>query len=87
MLAWLSSSLITASSSASSVSNNPPLASKQLEYRMLSSVSRNAASAASSSLCTLCVPQMKRTDAMPKPYRARPSRAAATSRGSSASPR
>ncbi len=65
MLAWLSSSLTTASSSPSNVSKRPPFASKQLEYRMQSSVFRNAQSAASSRLCTSCVPQMKRTEAMP----------------------
>jgi hypothetical protein len=42
---------------------------------------------ASSCLCTDCVPQMKRTDAMPKPSSARPSWAALTRRGSLASPR
>jgi hypothetical protein len=43
-------SLITASFSPSKVSNKPPLASKQLEYRMASSVPRKVDSAASSSL-------------------------------------
>ena len=36
-------------------------------YRMAASVPRNAASAPSSAVWTLCVPQMKRTDANPKP--------------------
>ena len=65
MLAWLSASLITASCSSSSVSNRPPLASKHDEYRIVSSMPRNALRRASSSLCTSCVPQMKRTEAMP----------------------
>ena len=39
--AWFSSSRMTASSSPSSVSNSPPLASKQDEYRIVSSVPRN----------------------------------------------
>ena len=65
MLAWLSASLITASCSSSKVSNRPPLASKHDEYRIVSSMPRNALRRASSSLCTLCVPQMKRTEAMP----------------------
>lgn len=63
--AWFSASEITASCSPSSVSKTPPLASKQEEYRIVSSCPRKADSRASSSLCTSCVPQMKRTDAMP----------------------
>ena len=62
MLAWLSSSEMMASSSPSSVSNSPPLASKQDEYRIVSSVPRNSLSFASSCLCSDCVPQMNRTD-------------------------
>lgn len=63
--AWLRASEITASSGPRRVSKTPPLASKQEEYRMVSSWPRNADSRASSSLCTSCVPQMKRTEAMP----------------------
>ena len=64
--AWFSASLMTASTSPSRVSNKPPLASKQ-EESIASSVPRNRAMARSSSLCRSWVPQMKRTDARPKP--------------------
>ena len=63
--AWLSASEMTASDSSRIVSNRPPLASKHDEYRIVSSVPRNVDSRASNSLCTVCVPQMKRTEAMP----------------------
>ena len=59
------SSLITASSAVSSVSNSPPLASKQELYRIVSSVPRNRLSASSSSRWICCVPQMNRTDDSP----------------------
>ena len=65
MLAWFSESLMTASASSSSVSNRPPFASKHEEYKIALSVPRNAASRSSSSRCTVCVPQMKRTEATP----------------------
>ena len=42
MLAWFSSSEMTASSGPSRVSNRPPLASKQELYRIASSVPRNS---------------------------------------------
>ncbi len=51
--AWFSSSLMTASSSPSSVSKKPPLASKQDEYRIVSSVPRKAERRSSSCLWTL----------------------------------
>ena len=38
MLAWFKASLITASCSSSKVSNRPPFASKQDEYRIVSSI-------------------------------------------------
>ena len=63
--AWLSASEITQSCSSRIVSNRPPLASKHDEYRIVSSVPRNRLSSLSSCLWTVCVPQMKRTDAMP----------------------
>lgn len=63
--AWLRASEMTASSGPSTVSKTPPLASKQEEYRIVSSWPRKAERRASSSLWTSCVPQMKRTDAMP----------------------
>ena len=85
--AWLSSSEITASFSSSSTSNTPPLASKHDEYRIVASWPRNAASRASSSVCWVCVPQMKRTDAMPKPHSSSAAFAAATTDGWSARPR
>ena len=47
MLAWLSASETTTSSSVSSVSKSPPFASKHDGYRIVSSVPRNAVSAAS----------------------------------------
>ena len=87
MLAWLSASEITASRSSSSVSNSPVLASKQELYRIVSSVPRNSDSAASSRLWISWVPQMKRTDASPYPHSSSAALAAATTRGSSASPR
>ena len=87
MLAWLSSSEITASSSPSSTSNRPPFASKQDEYRIVSSIPRNAESDASRSLWISWVPQMKRTDASPKPHSSIAACAAAITSGWSASPR
>ena len=86
-LAWLRASEITASRSSSSVSNTPPLASKHELYRTVSSWPRKSDSRASSSLCTSWVPQMKRTEAMPKPQRSSASLAAATTSGWSARPR
>ena len=65
MLAWFSESLMTASCSSSRVSNNPPFASKQDEYSIVSSMDRYRLSRSSSSRCTRCVPQMKRTEAAP----------------------
>ena len=87
MLAWFSSSEMTASCSPSSVSNRPPFASKHDEYRIVSSMPRNALSAASRSLWISCVPQMKRTDASPKPHSSIAACAAAITSGWSASPR
>ena len=63
--AWLSSSLMTASSAVRMVSNRPPFASKQEEYRMVSSVPRKPEIFFSSCLWISCVPQMKRTEATP----------------------
>jgi hypothetical protein len=54
---------------------------------MVSSVPRNREMAASSSVWIVCVPQMNRTLESPNPQRWSPSWAAATSPGSSASPR
>src|SRR5215469_3974169 len=76
--AWFSSSLMTASCSPSSVSNRPPLASKQEEYKMVSSVPRKAEMRRSSCLCTSWVPQMNLTLASPYPQRLRTSLPAAT---------
>ena len=72
MLAWFSSSEMMASSGPSRVSKSPPLASKQEEYKIASSVPRKCASRLSSSLWISAVPQMKRTDAIPNPQRSRP---------------
>lgn len=63
--AWFRASEITASSGPRRVSKTPPFASKQEEYRIVSSCPRNADSLRSSSLWISCVPQMNRTDAMP----------------------
>ena len=65
--AWLSSSEMIASSGPNNASNTPPLASKQLLNKMVSWVPRNSLSRASRSVCGAWVPQMNRTDAMPKP--------------------
>ena len=81
MDAWFSASLMTQSCSSRMVSNSPPFASKHEPYRIVSSVPRNADSRASSSLCTACVPQMNRTEAIPKPCSRTASAAAATSVG------
>ena len=85
--AWLSSSEMIASSAPKSVSKTPPLASKQDENKIVSSVPRNADRSASSAACSSWVPQMNRTLAIPKPHRSSASLAAATTRGSSARPR
>ncbi len=85
--AWLRASEITASSSPSRISNTPPLASQQEEKRIASSVPRNAASRASSVRWRSWVPQMKRTEDIPKPWLSRPALAAAISAGASARPR
>ena len=69
MLAWFSASEITASSGPSRVSNRPPFASKQEPYKIASSVPRKSAMRPSSSLWISAVPQMKRTEAIPKPQR------------------
>ena len=91
MEAWFNSSEMIASSAPSSVSNRPPLASKHDEYKMVSKPSapsrRNDVSADSSSLCWVWVPQMNRTDAIPKPHLSRASFAASISTGESARPR
>ncbi len=47
----------------------------------MSSLPRKRLSRSSSSLWISCVPQMNRTDAMPKPQRSSASRAAAISAG------
>ena len=63
--AWFSASEMIASFSSNSGSNTPPFASNAAAYRIVSSVPRNSDSLRSSSLCTVCVPQMKRTDDRP----------------------
>ena len=65
--AWFSASLITASSGPRIVSNSPPFASKHEVYRMVSSVPRKAEIFCSSCRWMSRVPQMKRTEDMPKP--------------------
>jgi len=54
-----------ASSGPNKVSNRPPLASKQEEYKMVSSVSKKSEMLLSSCLWSCWVPQIKRTEAMP----------------------
>src|SRR3977135_2723507 len=66
MDAWFRESEMMASSGPNRDSNTPPLASKQLENRMVSSVPRNSETRASSSRCRSWVPQMKRPAGMPK---------------------
>ena len=85
--AWFSSSEITASRSSSSTSNTPPLASKHDENRIVASVPRNEDSRCSRSVCWVCVPQMKRTLAMPNPHSSSALVAAAITSGRSAKPR
>ena len=85
--AWFSSSEMTASRSSNSVSNTPPLASKQDENRIVASVPRNSEIRCSSSVCWVWVPQMNRTLAMPKPQSSSAAWAAATTSGWSARPR
>jgi len=65
ILAWLSASEMMASSSPRSVSKRPPLASKHEEYKMVSSVLKNREIRCSNALWMSCVPQIKRTEAMP----------------------
>ncbi len=85
--AWFSASEMIASSLPNSGSKTAPFASKQEENRIVSSVPRKADSACSSSRWRSWVPQMKRTEAMPKPRSSRARLAEATSRSSSARPR
>ncbi len=59
--AWLSWSVTIASSAPRSGSKTPPFASKQAAYRIASCMPRKAAIFRSSSRCSACVPQMKRT--------------------------
>ena len=63
--AWFSASEMIASCSSNSGSNTPPLASKAAAYRIVSSMPRKSDSARSSCLCTVWVPQMKRTEDRP----------------------
>ena len=79
--AWLSASLMTASSLVRMDSKSPAFASKHDAYRMVSSVPWKAVSRSSSCLWISCVPQMKRTELRPYPWDARLWCAASTSRG------
>ena len=67
MDAWFRLSEMTASSLVRIVSNSPPFASKQLVYRIVSSVPRKAEICSSSWRWMSRVPQMKRTLDMPNP--------------------
>ena len=79
--AWFSASDSTASSAVSKASKSPALASKQLGYRIVSSVPWKAEMLASSCLWMSWVPQMNRTELRPKPCVASVSCAALTSAG------
>ncbi len=85
--AWFSSSETIASSAPKRTSNTPPLASKHELYRIVASVPRKEDSRSSSSVCWVWVPQMKRTDAIPKPHVSRACLLARTTSGWSAKPR
>ena len=87
MLAWFRASEITASSGPRIVSNNPPLASKHDGYKIVSSIPMNRLNDASNSLWIVCVPQMNRTLASPKPHSSSACFAAAMISGWSANPR
>ncbi len=87
MLAWFSSSEMIASEESVTASKKPPFASKHELYRMVASVPRNADSRRSSSMWSSVVPQMNRTEAIPKPHSSSPLRAASMTAGWSASPR
>ncbi len=76
-----------ASRSSNSTSNTPPLASKQEENRIVSCMPRNSLRCFSSWVCRVCVPQMNRTDAIPKPQVSSAYFAAASTVGWSARPR
>ena len=65
----------------------PPFASKQAAKRIASSLPSQRAMRSSSRRCSVCAPQMKRTEAMPKPNSSSASRAAAMTSGWSARPR
>ena len=85
--AWLRLSLMMASSSPSSGSKTPPLASNAAAYKIVSSVCKNSAMRASSCLWMSWVPQMKRTELMPNPRSSKARWAAATTSGWLLSPR
>ena len=79
--AWLSSSEMSASPSPKSTSKTPPLASKHEEKRIVASVPRKSDSRCSRRVCWVWVPQMNRTEAIPKPQSSRAAFAAATTSG------
>ena len=85
--AWLRASEITASRSSSKASKTPPLASKHDPNKIVSSAPRKCDNRSSRVRWMVWVPQMNRTDAIPKPQVTKASRAASTTRGSSARPR
>ena len=85
--AWLSWSLMMMSFSPSSVPGTASLAFQQLTKLSEASVPTRRALAASSSRCTVKVPQMNRTDAVPAPKRSRAALPALTTSGRADSPR
>ena len=85
--AWLSSSeRITVFSSVSD-GIAASFAFQHETYVSDASVPTSSASSRSSSRCGSNVPQMNRTEAVPAPYRRRPSIPASTTSGRAASPR
>ena len=85
--AWLSASETIASSLVNSDSKTPPFASKHDEKRIVASVPRKRLTASSSCTWRSWVPQMKRTEAMPKPRSSSADLAASMICGWSARPR
>jgi hypothetical protein len=85
--AWLSWSLMTMSSSPSSVAGTASLAFHALTKESAAGVPTSRAHAASRARCTVKVPQMNRTEAVPAPQRSSAALPAAITSGSPLSPR
>ena len=87
MEAWLSWSLRMRSCSVRSVPGTASLAFQQLTKLSDAGVPTSRAQASSSSRWIVKVPQMKRTDPVPAPYRSSAALPAATTSGSLERPR